>query len=61
MHDEEIAKDPQRISKLQHYKNQHNWNGLEFPLAIQNHIITHKLSLSYCWHNVALILSCKNG
>ena len=25
----------QYISKLQHYKGQYNWNGLEFPLAIQ--------------------------
>ena len=35
LHHEEIAKDPQRISKLQHFQEQYNWNGLEFPLAIQ--------------------------
>ena len=28
-------KDHQRISKLQHNEDQHNWNELEFPLAIQ--------------------------
>ena len=35
LHHEEIAKDPQCISKLQHFQEQYNWNGLEFPLAIQ--------------------------
>ena len=35
LHHKEIAKDPQRISKLQHYEDQYNWNKLEFPLAIQ--------------------------
>ena len=35
LHLEEIAKDPQRISKLQHYEDHHHWNGLGFPLAIQ--------------------------
>lgn len=30
-----IAKDPELISKLQHYKNQYNWNGPEFQLAIK--------------------------
>ena len=35
LHHEEIAKDPQRISKLQHYDDQYNWNGTELPLAIQ--------------------------
>ena len=32
---EEIKKDHQRISRLQHYEDQCNWNRLEFPLAIQ--------------------------
>ena len=35
LHHEEIKKDHQHISKLQHNKDQYNWNGLEFPLAIQ--------------------------
>ena len=35
LHHEEIAKYPQRISKLQHYEDQHNWDVLKFPLAIQ--------------------------
>ena len=35
LHHEEIAKDPQCISKLQHYEDQYNWNGLKFPLEIQ--------------------------
>ena len=32
---EEIKKDHQRISRLQYYEDQCNWNRLEFPLAIQ--------------------------
>ena len=30
-----VAKDPQRILKLQHCENKYNWNRLEVPLAIQ--------------------------
>ena len=36
LHHEEIKKDHQRISRLQHYEDQYNWNRLKFPLAIQN-------------------------
>ena len=32
---EEIAKDPQRISKLQRYELQYRWNGLDVSLVIQ--------------------------
>ena len=35
LHHEEIKKDHQRISRVQHYEDQYNWNGVEFPLAIQ--------------------------
>ena len=35
LHHEEIKQNPERISLLQHYEDQYNWNGLEFPLAIQ--------------------------
>ena len=35
LHQEEIAKDAQHISKLQHYEDQYNWNAIKFPLAIQ--------------------------
>ena len=35
LHHEEIEHHPERISLLQHYEDQYNWNGLEFPLAIQ--------------------------
>ena len=30
-----IGRNAQRISKLQHHEDQYNWQGLEFPLAIQ--------------------------
>ena len=33
LHHEEIKQNPERISLLQ--QDQYNWNGLEFPLAIQ--------------------------
>ena len=35
LHNEDIKHHPEGISLLQHYEDQHNWNGLEFPLAIQ--------------------------
>ena len=35
LYHEEIVNDPQRISNLQHYKDQYNWNGTEFPLTFQ--------------------------
>ena len=35
LHRKEIKKDHQRISRLRHYEDQYNWNGLEFPLTIQ--------------------------
>ena len=35
LHHEEIAKDPQCISKLQRYEHQYSWNGLDFSLVIQ--------------------------
>ena len=31
----EIGNKPEYILKLQHYDDQYNWNGFEFPLAIQ--------------------------
>ena len=34
LHHEEIKKDYQRISKLEPYENQYNWEGLEFPVLI---------------------------
>ena len=30
----EIGKDPQRISNLRKFENNHDWSGLEFPVAI---------------------------
>ena len=30
-----VAKEPELISKLQHYKDQYNWNEPEFQLAIK--------------------------
>ena len=35
LHHEEIKYYLERISLLQHYEEQYNWNKLEFPLAIQ--------------------------
>lgn len=35
LHQEEIGNNPKRMLKLQHYEVQYNWNGVEFPLAIQ--------------------------
>ena len=34
LHHEEIDSHPERITKLQHYEDQCNWQGLEFPVAI---------------------------
>ena len=34
LHNQEIDKDPQRISKLEPYVDRYNWNGLKFPLTI---------------------------
>ena len=34
LHHEEIDSHPERITKLQHYEDQYNWQGLEFPVAI---------------------------
>ena len=33
LHHEEIKKDHQRISKLEPYENQYNWEGFEFPVS----------------------------
>ena len=35
LHHEEIKHHPERIILLKHYEDQYNWNGLNFPLAIQ--------------------------
>ena len=35
LHHEDIKHNPERISLLQHYEDQYNRNGLQFPLAIQ--------------------------
>ena len=35
LHHKEIKKDHQRISRLRPYENQHNWEGLEFPVSIK--------------------------
>ena len=35
LHQEEIRKDHQRISRLRPYENQYNWKGLEFPVWIK--------------------------
>ena len=34
LHHEEIGRDPQRISKLEPYANRYNWNGLKFPVSV---------------------------
>ena len=34
LHHEEIGRDPQRISKLKPYANRYNWNGLKFPVSV---------------------------
>lgn len=34
LHHKKIAKDPQCISKLRHYEDQFNWQGLKLPLVI---------------------------
>ena len=34
LHHEEIDSHPERITKLQRYEDQYNWQGLEFPVAI---------------------------
>ena len=34
LHQEEIDRHPERITKLQRYEDQYNWQGLEFPVAI---------------------------
>ena len=36
LHHEEIKHHPERISLLDPYKNQYNWEGLEFPVLIKN-------------------------
>jgi len=35
LHHEEIKKDPQRITKLRSFAELYNWEGLEFPMAIE--------------------------
>ena len=35
LHHEEIKNNPERISLLRPYENQHNWKGLEFPVSIK--------------------------
>ena len=35
LHEEEIKKLHQRMSKLEPYENQYNWEGLEFPVLIK--------------------------
>ena len=35
LHHEEIKHNPERISLLRPYENQHNWKGLEFPVSIK--------------------------
>ena len=35
LHHEEIKNNPERISLLRSYENQHNWKGLEFPVSIK--------------------------
>ena len=34
LYHEEIDSHPERITKLQRYEDQYNWQGLEFPVAI---------------------------
>ena len=31
LNDEEIKKDPQRITKIKHFINKYNWEGINFP------------------------------
>ena len=35
LHNEEIGKDPQRVSKLKPFAERYNWRGLEFPVAFK--------------------------
>ena len=35
LHHEEIKNNPERISFVRPYENQHNWKGLEFPVSIK--------------------------
>ena len=35
LHREEIKNNPERISLLRFYENQHTWKGLEFPVSIK--------------------------
>ena len=35
LHHNEIAKDPQRVNNLQRFIEKYNWEGLKFPLLIQ--------------------------
>ena len=35
LHHKEIKHNPERISLLRPYENQHNWKGLEFPVLIK--------------------------
>ena len=35
LHNEEIKNNPERISFVRPYENQHNWKGLEFPVSIK--------------------------
>ena len=35
LHYEEIKKANQRMSKMETYENQYNWEGLEFPVLIK--------------------------
>ena len=35
LHHEDISHHPERIRLIQHYENQHNQNGPEFPLEIR--------------------------
>jgi len=34
LHHEEIGKNPQRITKLKLFEERYNWEGLKFPMAI---------------------------
>ena len=42
LHHREIKKDHQRTSKLEPYEEQHDWDGLEFPLSVKKLVMFEK-------------------
>ena len=47
LYHENIEQHPKRTSLLRHYKDQWNWSGFEFPLAVQKTVKFEKKTHCY--------------